>query len=108
MANYIKRGESILIPFRNNLSIADSQNKPRTYKTKQAFEKAFPRHYYGTDGVELVEYAEVRHGSWISCETAGGWFHNIVKCSECNKKEDRKSDYCPNCGAKMDLEVETP
>ena len=59
MASYIKKGESILIPFRNGQSIADSQLKPRMYKTRQAFEKSFPGYYLGTSGVELVEYAEV-------------------------------------------------
>ena len=59
MASHIKKGESIFIPFRNGQSIADSQLKPRMYKTTQAFEKAFPKHYLGTKGVELVEYAEV-------------------------------------------------
>ncbi len=63
MASYIKRGESILIPFRNGQSITDSQLKPRMYKTMQTFEKAFPKHYLGTNGVELVEYAEV-----VRCE----------------------------------------
>lgn len=55
----IKRGESLLIPFRNGKSIYDSQCKPRIYKTRKGFEKHFPGHYLGKDGVELVEYAEV-------------------------------------------------
>ena len=59
MASHIKKGESLLIPFRNGQSISDSQLKPRMYKTMQAFEKAFPKHYLGTDGVEIAEYAEV-------------------------------------------------
>ena len=59
MASYIKKGESILIPFRNGQSISDSQLKPRMYKTMQAFEKSFPGHYLGINGVELVEYAPV-------------------------------------------------
>lgn len=59
MASHIKKGESIFIPFRNGKSIADSQLKPRMYKTMQAFQKAFPGHYLGTKDVELVEYAEV-------------------------------------------------
>lgn len=76
MASEIKRGESLLIPFRNGKSIHDSQLKPRMYKTLQAFEKSFPGHYLGTDGVELVEYVEVvrckdcRHrvsGTWAKC-----------------------------------------
>ena len=59
MASNISKGESLLVPFRNGRSITDSQGKPRMYKTYQAFEKAFPKHYLGTDGVELVEYAPV-------------------------------------------------
>ncbi len=55
----IKSGESIFIPFRNGMSIYDSQCKPRMYKTIKGFEKHFPGHYLGKDGVELVEYAEV-------------------------------------------------
>ena len=59
MASEIKRGESLLIPFRNGKSIYDSQCKPRIYKTRKGFEKHFPGHYLGKDGVELVEYVEV-------------------------------------------------
>ena len=59
MASHIKKGESIFIPFRDGISISDSQLKPRMYKTIQAFEKSFPSYYLGTAGVELVEYAEV-------------------------------------------------
>lgn len=58
-----------------------------------------------------VDAAPVKHGQWISlteCANAG------VYCSVCNKKvykEDyawcnkrnkMRSNYCPNCGAKMD------
>ena len=61
-----------------------------------------------------ADVAQVRHGRWISltdCSNAG------VYCSVCNKKvykEDYaicnrknklRSDYCPNCGAKMDDEL---
>lgn len=68
MASYIKKGESILIPFRNGISITDSQLKPRMYKTVQAFKKSFPSHYLGTNGVELVEYAEV-----VRCKDCKHW-----------------------------------
>ena len=59
MASYIKRGESLFIPFWNGLSISDSQIRPRIYKSTEQFEKHFPGYYKGLDGVELVEYAEV-------------------------------------------------
>ena len=55
MANVIKRGESILIPFYNGESVRDSQLKPRIYRTKEQYE----RFSYMSRGAELVEYAEV-------------------------------------------------
>ena len=61
--------------------------------------------------IESLDVAKVVHGHWFSltdCSNAG------VYCSVCNKKvwkEDYawcnrknklRSNYCPNCGAKMD------
>lgn len=63
----------------------------------------------------IADVVEVRHGKWIM---RGGRF----RCSECDGKalmqdiggtggfshefEQVKSDFCPHCGAKMDLEEE--
>jgi hypothetical protein len=69
----IKRGESLLIPFRNGKSIYDSQNKPRIYKTRKGFEKHFPGHYLGKDGVELVEYVEV-----VRCKDCRHWIERTA------------------------------
>ena len=55
-----------------------------------------------------VDAVEVRHGRWIINQHYGDY-----ECSECGsgdfsaidfKKHNMK--YCPNCGAKMDAEVE--
>lgn len=59
MPTKIKRGQRLLIPFKNGVSIYDSQNKPRMYLTQMAFERSFPGHLINREGVELVEYAEV-------------------------------------------------
>lgn len=81
------------------------------YKTIKAFEKSFPKHYLGTDGVELVEYAEVRRGRWIDrgdyITTAYGSL-DLKICSNCNAEVtlDGYDYFCPNCGSKMDLEVQ--
>ena len=93
MASHIKKGESLLIPFRNGQSISDSQLKPRMYKTMQAFEKAFPKHYLGTDGVELVEYAEVvrckdcKHWRWSENNLFGEDYGTCVECLMDTEKE---------------------
>ena len=54
-----------------------------------------------------VEVEPVRHGRWIHKNTCGphtGKYH----CSECNRipKSLCIENFCPNCGAKMDLEAE--
>ena len=65
------------------------------------------------DNGDAIEISHVRHGKWISlteCANEG------VYCSICKKKvwksdyalcshksrNKLRSDYCPNCGAKMD------
>ena len=42
--------------------------------------------------------APVRHGHWIECN-----YGLTFECSECKyPTEYSLTDYCPNCGAKMD------
>jgi hypothetical protein len=40
------------------------------------------------------QYAEVKHGEWISHE-------GYEECNQCHSKAIYAHDYCPNCGAKM-------
>lgn len=58
------------------------------------------------------DVAPVRHGRWImTAYTTISKRNRIISnkrfsCSECAYTNGRnKSNYCPNCGAKMDLEV---
>ena len=48
-----------------------------------------------------ADVAPVRHGRWLCVDTDTEQF---FLCNRCKKKEYWESDYCPNCGAKMDLE----
>ena len=64
MASYIKRGESLFIPFKNGESIYDSQLKPRMYKTKDLYDR-FSYHFAGA---EMVEYVEV-----VRCKNCKHW-----------------------------------
>ena len=56
------------------------------------------------NAIPAADVVEVKHGRWIY-NNMGGW-----KCSECNNQApfwcmastQNLSDYCPNCGAKMD------
>ena len=68
------------------------------------------------DAQDTVDAVEVVHGRWLYDSGSGKHF-----CSACDEfalsfKKDRwavgelyetfLTDYCPNCGAKMDLEVD--
>ena len=59
----------------------------------------------------IADVAEVKHGEWVSlteCSNAGVYCslcHKKVYKEDyawCNQKNKLRSDYCPNCGAKMD------
>ena len=61
--------------------------------------------------IPVADVAPVRHGGWISltdCSNAGVYCsvcHKKVYKEDyaiCNRKNKLRSDYCPNCGAKMD------
>lgn len=55
-------------------------------------------------GCEIKEVAPVRHGRWIWQDAAViGNPYGSYKC-ECGCIMPHKTDYCPNCGARLDLE----
>ena len=56
----------------------------------------------------IVDAAPVVHGRWLTTYTLDTWMGTSkidgFICSECGKDSKVKGNYCPNCGAKMDLE----
>ena len=62
----------------------------------------------GHDAIEVLgmiyempdaDVAPVRHGRWLCVDTDTEQF---FLCNRCKKKEYWESDYCPNCGCRMD------
>ena len=57
------------------------------------------------DAIDIIEdapaadVAPVRHGRWLCVDTDTEQF---FLCNRCKKKEYWESDYCPNCGCRMD------
>ena len=51
--------------------------------------------------MDAADVAPVRHGRWLCVDTDTEQF---FLCNRCKKKEYWESNYCPNCGCKMDLE----
>lgn len=50
-----------------------------------------------------VDAEPVRRGKWLP-PVIGKWG---CLCSNCNKQADNDFAYCPNCGAKMEVQDET-
>ena len=48
--------------------------------------------------IPATDVAPVRHARWKMCGK------NLGECSECGEIVSVRSNYCPNCGCKMDLE----
>ena len=55
--------------------------------------------------METVDAAPAVHGRWIELSDMEPYF----KCSECGRSyawwEPEEAHYCPNCGARMDLDL---
>ena len=49
---------------------------------------------------DAVDAVEVKHGRWV--DLGRNYYTVVSQCSECGKKYDFRSPYCPNCCAKMD------
>ena len=59
------------------------------------------------DTVPAADAELVRRGRWIVPPPPDAYTYCKVACSECHKVAGKhKTVYCPNCGAKMDLEDE--
>lgn len=55
--------------------------------------------YDEVENVPSVDAVPVRHGYW-----GDEWFDHKLKlvCSACGCFADKMTEYCPNCGARMD------
>ena len=84
-------------------------DKQRTYETMEGRNRQY---YKGIrDAMKIVEkapvlhVAQIDHAKWeyIPCD---GKFRAILVCSRCRRNvgEYNRFNYCPHCGAKMDLE----
>ena len=59
----------------------------------------------------IIDAVPVQHGRWetkVYTTESDGWITEYREevCSECGEGQIGISNYCPNCGAKMDLEEE--
>ena len=60
------------------------------------------------DEAPTIDAEPVRHGKWIKADSQQYFrkHYPAFTCSECGQRKDsqKKWNYCPNCGARMDKE----
>ena len=78
--------------------------KPEEWNTPD--EKWWPEREIGAliDALPAADVAEVRHGRWEYNDEAyvGSNPYGSYNCSVCGENVPHKTDYCLNCGARMD------
>lgn len=57
-------------------------------------------------GLPAADVAPVVHGRWVTHYRSGTAVAEGYVSTCCDMWNDRKSDYCPSCGARMDGDVE--
>lgn len=98
MAEYIER-QKVIEMLENAALISDDDGEYSGYCTEDVDIESIP----------AADVAPVVHGKWFKSEyeTISPMGRTIkckkVTCSACGKSNGRsKTNYCPNCGAKMD------
>ena len=92
---YIER-EALEFALNHRLNFLMAENGEYDHYTS-GFDEAVTR----VENFPAADVAPVVHGLWLCADTDTEQF---FLCNRCKKKEYWESDYCPNCGAKMDGE----
>lgn len=108
MAEYIDRSELLRIE-----SLLDSDVLRASKTTSVIYDQIM----YDIEHIPAADVEEVKHGKWIWDPNGMDWGLGAWQCSECACRNNNLpmnnrinplvfsgSKYCPNCGAKMDLE----
>ena len=106
MAEYIKR-EALEKDLNIRLSALRGKNGYYDHYT-DGFDECVDR----VENFPAADVEEVKHGKWIEVQKENIWndIVPVLECSACGKYTVgtrgimTKSNYCPNCGAKMGAE----
>ena len=102
MAEYIER-EALEVSLNNRLNFLMAENGEYDHYTS-GFDEAVTR----VENFPAADVAPVRHGRWVQVicheEFEDGFVDRVKECcSVCHAPNWRRTtNYCPNCGAKMD------
>lgn len=97
MARSIKQGQHIFIAFQDKEAVLDSQLRPRMYKSREQFEKSFPR--WGQVASEqgkqldrlLAELGQVKHQR----DSYRLYHDDLASKPNCNTCADKDCKYRP-------------
>jgi hypothetical protein len=81
--------------------LIDADALKEYFKTIRKYHVGKYSEWYLADVLEqqpTIDAEPVRHGKWIEYPIADG----MNQCSECGVLRFGESNYCPNCGARMD------
>lgn len=106
MSEYIERDLALRTIIQKQIELCPFGTYGRKYVDGYDCEK-FDEWQEIIDGIESVPAAdveEVKHGKWEYIGTDKKGY--VYRCSNCAGRIglDYETNYCPNCGAKMDLE----
>ena len=116
MAEYIKLTEELMLAMRAGAKAI--LNTKKYHGTSYMFDvfSDSPKEIPYLDAAEILYAASekepedvtpVRHGRWFAinpCKDVEGWIEYDYQCSICKEISWEESNYCQNCGARMDLE----
>ena len=77
---------------------------PPNFSYGEGFDRGLDRAQKAILDAPAADVAPVVHGRWIWNEEGEIDWEQFYRCSNCGDKEYWESNFCPNCGAKMDLE----
>ena len=110
MAEYIERTEELMLAMNAGArAIENAKRYHGAIYTKNVFLESPQKIPYlqaakvlrEVSDAPAADVAPVVHGRWVCVDTDTEQF---FLCNRCKKKEYWESNYCPNCGCKMDLE----
>ena len=108
MAEYIERTEELMLAMNAGArAIENTRRYHGAIYTKDVFLESPQEIPYlqaakvlrEVSDAPAADVAPVVHGRWVCVDTDTEQF---FLCNRCKKKEYWESDYCPNCGCRMD------
>ena len=98
MAEYIER-DALEVALNHRLNFLMAENGEYDHYTS-GFDEAVTR----VENFPAADVAPVRHGEWEIVVGSNGKEYMVCTCCRVSQDLTGVFTYCPNCGAKMDLE----